>query len=356
MGCALSSNNDVEGATRLKDIYQARKQDAKNTENLVKLVLLGAGDSGKSTIVKQMKILYQKGYSNDEKKTYRENVFATVIESMMAIVKAMSNLKIEFENPDRQSDVKIVQIASRSIDNYEMTREISEAVQRLWADAGVRECFDHAGKFQLNNSAEYYFDELTRLSETNYIPTIQDVLCSRVKTTGIIESDFSFKNLQFRLIDTGGARSERKKWRFCLEDVTAIIFCVALSEYDLTLAEDDETNRMQDSLKLFDSLCNNAYFRNTLLILFLNKTDLFRKKIKKIPITICFPDYNGESTFDQAATFIQVKFESLNRQQEKVIYTHFICAIDTSNVRFVFNAVSDVIRSKMIGDLKVMPS
>ena len=44
----------------------------------------------------------------------------------------------------------------------------------------------------------------------------------------------------YRLCDIGGQRSERKKWIHCFEGVTAIIFLVALSEYDLCLAEDQE--------------------------------------------------------------------------------------------------------------------
>ncbi len=55
-------------------------------------------------------------------------------------------------------------------------------------------------------------------------------------------------------------RSERKKWIHCFEGVTAIIFCVALSGYDLVLAEDEEMNRMMESMKLFDSICNNKWF------------------------------------------------------------------------------------------------
>jgi hypothetical protein len=45
----------------------------------------------------------------------------------------------------------------------------------------------------------------------------------------------------FRLFDVGGQRSERKKWIHCFEDVTAIIFCVAMSEYDQVLHEDETT-------------------------------------------------------------------------------------------------------------------
>lgn len=59
--------------------------------------------------------------------------------------------------------------------------------------------------------------------------------------------------------------------------MTAIIFCVALSDYDLVLAEDEEMNRMHESMKLFDSICNNKWFTDTSIILFLNKKDLLRK-------------------------------------------------------------------------------
>ncbi|KAJ8872656.1 hypothetical protein PR048_026265 [Dryococelus australis] len=53
-------------------------------------------------------------------------------------------------------------------------------------------------------------------------------------------------------------------------------------------------NRMQESLKLFDSICNNKWFTDTSIILFLNKKDLFEEKIKKSPLTICFPEYAGK--------------------------------------------------------------
>lgn len=59
------------------------------------------------------------------------------------------------------------------------------------------------------------------------------------------------------------------------------------------LAEDEEMNRMIESMKLFDSICNNKWFVETSIILFLNKKDLFEDKISKSPLTICFPEYQG---------------------------------------------------------------
>ncbi|CBY13077.1 unnamed protein product [Oikopleura dioica] len=206
-------------------------------------------------------------------------------------------------------------------------------------------------EYQLNDSAQYYLDSIQRLCAPDYIPSEQDVLRSRVKTTGIVETHFEFKDLHFKMFDVGGQRSERKKWIHCFEGVTAIIFCVALSAYDLVLAEDEEMNRMHESMKLFDSICNNKWFTDTSIILFLNKKDLFEKKISKSPLTICFPDYTGQDTYEQAAAYIQMQFEDLNKRKEsKEIYTHFTCATDTNNIQFVFDAVTDVIIKNNLKD------
>lgn len=88
-------------------------------------------------------------------------------------------------------------------------------------------------------NAPSYFDSIERIGETNYVPTDQDVLRSRVKTTGITETTFAIGDLTYRMFDVGGQRSERKKWIHCFESVTAIIFLVAISEYDQVLIEDE---------------------------------------------------------------------------------------------------------------------
>jgi len=117
----------------------------------------------------------------------------------------------------------------------------------------------------------------------------------------------------------------------------------------MVLVEDDEMNRMVESMKLFDSICNNKWFVITSIILFLNKKDLFAEKIRRSPLTICFPDYQGSNTYEEAATYIQFQFESLNKRKDgpqagqKEIYSHFTCATDTNNIRFVFDAVTDII-------------
>lgn len=232
-----------------------------------------------------------------------------------------------------------------------LTPELGQVMRRLWKDSGVQRCFQRSREYQLNDSAEYFLNSLERISQTNYRPTPQDVLRTRVKTTGIVETHFNLKGLNFKLVDIGGQRSERKKWIHCFEGVTAIIFLVALSEYDLSLAEDQEMNRMMESMRLFDSICNNRWFKETSMILFLNKKDLFEAKIRTSPLSVCFPEYRGKNTYDEASAFIRKRFEGLNQRPEaKEIYTHFTCATDTSNVQFVFESVSDIIIKNNLKD------
>ncbi|KAF3689954.1 Guanine nucleotide-binding protein G(i) subunit alpha-2 [Channa argus] len=351
MGCTVSAE-DKAAAERSKMIDKNLREDGEKAAREVKLLLLGAGESGKSTIVKQMKIIHEDGYSEDECKQYRAVVYSNTIQSIMAIVKAMASLKIDYSNPARVDDAQqLFSLSAAAEEQGILPDDLANVIRRLWADSGIQSCFTRSREYQLNDSAAYYLNDLERIAKADYIPSQQDVLRTRVKTTGIVETHFTFKELHFKMFDVGGQRSERKKWIHCFEGVTAIIFCVALSAYDLVLAEDEEMNRMHESMKLFDSICNNKWFTETSIILFLNKKDLFEEKITRSPLTICFPEYTGANKFDEAASYIQTKFEDLNKKKDtKEIYTHFTCATDTKNVQFVFDAVTDVIIKNNLKD------
>lgn len=92
--------------------------------------------------------------------------------------------------------------------------------------------------FSLYSHPVSLFENVGRFSDPNYEPSTQDVLRARSRTTGIDEAEFHFNDIDFRLIDVGGQRSERRKWIRCFDCVTAVIFCISMSEYDQYLRED----------------------------------------------------------------------------------------------------------------------
>lgn len=100
---------------------------------------------------------------------------------------------------------------------------------------------------------------------------------------------------------------------------------------------------MQEALTLFDSICNSRWFVKTSIILFLNKIDIFKEKLPKRALSETFPDFNGPETYEAAGDYILNRFVSLNQSDSKQIYTHFTCATDTQQIRFVMAAVNDII-------------
>ena len=146
------------------------------------------------------------------------------------------------------------------------------------------------------------------------------------------------------MYDVGGQRNERKKWIHCFDNVTAVIFVAAVSEYDQVLYEDNTQNRMEEALNLFEEICNSRWFTETSMILFLNKCDLFDKKFYDVPMSDFFPDYTGGVDITKGYEYILNKFLGKNQSPDsKKIYHHITCATNTDNVRAVFNACKDII-------------
>jgi guanine nucleotide-binding protein G(i) subunit alpha len=159
-----------------------------------------------------------------------------------AILEAMPQLDITL-SPQNDARRAVILALPIQIEGEVLPRDVADAIRGLWRDGGVNEAVRRSREFQLNDSAVYYFSAIDRMSAPGYLPTDQDILRSRVKTTGITETTFKVGELTYKLFDVGGQRSERKKWIHCFENVTALVFLVSLSEYDQMLYEDESVVR-----------------------------------------------------------------------------------------------------------------
>ncbi|NXJ33331.1 GNA11 protein, partial [Ciconia maguari] len=317
---------------------------------------VGTGESGKSTFIKQMRIIHGSGYSEEDKKGFTKLVYQNIFTAMQSMIRAMETLKILYKYEQNKNFLPACDWYPLLLANAVLIREVDvekvmtfeqpyvSAIKTLWNDPGIQECYDRRREYQLSDSAKYYLSDVDRIATPGYLPTQQDVLRVRVPTTGIIEYPFDLENIIFRMVDVGGQRSERRKWIHCFENVTSIMFLVALSEYDQVLVESDNENRMEESKALFRTIITYPWFQNSSVILFLNKKDLLEDKILYSHLVDYFPEFDGPQRDAQAAReFILKMFVDLNPDSDKIIYSHFTCATDTENIRFVFAAVKDTI-------------
>jgi len=279
--------------------------------------------------------------------SYMQIIYRNILSAMHTLVKQSEILPEEL-GCRPVSDVKASMEYFKAmkpphLSEGKVDAESAEHIKKLWADAGIKRTFENRARFQVPDSANYFFDHIERIAREDYSPSYEDILRCRSRTTGIVETEFQIKNDYFKIMDVGGQRSERKKWIHCFEDVTAVIFVAAINEYDQTLYEDNSTNRILEATELFEKTCNSKWFGNANIILFLNKRDLFLEKIKKVDLVCCFPEYKGGLDYDAAADFLMAKFRSMNKQPKVKIYAHITCATDTDNVKFTFNSVKKIV-------------
>ena len=222
-------------------------------------------------------------------------------------------------------------------------------VQALYASPPLQSLIKRRNEFDLADHADYFINELPRICKDGFLPEIEDILRVRVKTVGIVEKDFQMgSNFQFKMVDVGGQRNERRKWIHAFSNVTIVLFIMALSEYDQMLAESDHENRMKESIDLFRDICENKHFRNKSIVLFLNKKDLFEQKLKETPLSSFFKDYNGDNSFNDATKYVTKYFESLNKNSKRKIYSHVTCATDTSAMKLIFDTVRGTILQELL--------
>ncbi|MEE6497736.1 hypothetical protein FKM82_002828 [Ascaphus truei] len=226
------------------------------------------------------------------------------------------------------------------------------ALRALWQDSGIKEAFSRRSEFQLGESVKYFLDNLDRIGELNYSPSNQDILLARKATKGIVEHDFIIKKIPFKMVDVGGQRSQRQKWFQCFDGITSILFMVSSSEYDLVLMEDRRTNRLLESMNIFETIVNNKLFSSVSIILFLNKMDLLVEKVRTVSIKKYFSDFKGDPhNLDDVQRFLVQCFDRKRRNRSKPLFHHFTTAIDTENIRFVFHAVKDTILQENLKDI-----
>lgn len=341
MGVCVSQEVTPECKHSRKLDKQAAREE-KEKMSVLNFLFLGAGESGKSTLFKQLNHIWGQGYSDEDRAKFLTVLFNNTVNSMKTLID---------ECQKRGGDCTIPMDLSKEVDlvlalpaDSTVTPDIADAISRLWKCEGVQHVYSLRSHFQLPDAAEYYFNRAPEYAQDGFIPTYDDVLRIRVRTTGIAETSFKIEDNTFKVFDVGGQRNERRKWVHCFEDVTAVIFVASLSEYDQMLYEDETVPRMTEALNLFGEIANSRWFKNTAMLLFLNKSDLFREKIQHTPISCYFDDYAGDPhSFSMSSRHIQTHFEARNRQNTREIYTHVTCATDEKNVEKVFTAAKDIV-------------
>ncbi|KZV92997.1 G-alpha-domain-containing protein [Exidia glandulosa HHB12029] len=241
----------------------------------------------------------------------------------------------------------------------DIINELRQDMATLWTDPDVRELLRRQ-KIRVEETSGFFLNDLERVTARNYFPTSDDVLRARLKTEGVSEYVFQMEMPQarehaaeWRIIDVGGARSQRAAWMPFFDDASAIIFLAPISAFDQVLAEDRSVNRLEDSVTLWKQICGNKLLQRLELILFLNKMDILDSKLQSGVRLAKYVRSFGERPNDveNAAKYLRSKFHAIHREyssRPRKFYCFATSVTDVVQTSGILAAVRDIITRQIL--------
>ncbi|KAF8916600.1 heterotrimeric G protein alpha subunit [Mucidula mucida] len=253
----------------------------------------------------------------------------------------------------------------RSMDSVTMTLAgLQNEMKALWTDRTVQTALERR-KMRLPDSAGFFLNELDRIATRDYAVTDDDIVRARLRTVGIQEYQIRFKTgpidaprvdgaWEWRIYDVGGCRTTRAAWLPFFENTHAIIFLCPVSCFDERLEEDGSVNRLEDSTILWQSICSSKLLAKTQLILFMNKCDLLKRKLKRgVKVKKYLPSY-GDRPNDvmNVVKYLREKFKDMQRKLspiERHAYIYPTTVTDTQATAKTLESVRDgVLRENLV--------
>lgn len=370
--CNKPAHRDPELAEENKKIDHALRKEHQQTKQTAKLLILGSGGGGKSTFLSQIRILYGQGLDEFSLDTVTANLRDNLVDLGIGLLRGLSKDGVVATGEE-------VLFGPNKLHSWDLPNSFTELLSSLHAcyssiqetldeghkvsdfkafvtrfDALVTDTFftstltDQLELLRIGDSSRYLLSNYKRICAEDFKPTRDDLLRMRVRTTGVQDYTFKFRGTALQLTDVGGQRSERSKWIHCFTEVSCLLFFVSLAEYDLVLEEDGATNRMLESLTLFEEVTNSRWFASTPVALFLNKRDIFEKKMQLKPLNKFFSEFPPGGTVEQGQDFILQKFKD-SMGNPKMLTSFFTVATDTDLIDQVFSTVAFAVLAAALG-------
>ncbi|KAK7911474.1 guanine nucleotide-binding protein alpha subunit [Apiospora marii] len=243
-----------------------------------RVLILGTSESGKSTLHKSM-VLDREGFSDKFRESFAETIWDNFIDGTRKVIQCMRQLKIPFDDRNLESQANSV-----------IKRKAAWLVEALWNDSGFQRAYAKRHKYHLNEGYAYFVRHAERIMSSDYMPSDQDIINTRIKTVGLQESKFEYEGITYIVHDVGGAQVERRKWGIVFPNTDTLVYTVDVTSYARVSWEDENINRMQDQLTIFGGLINSPLLKESDFILVFTKVDLLREWFRMAPAKRYFRD------------------------------------------------------------------
>ncbi len=150
-------NNFQSGKSLVKSIHTQIKDELAQPQRRINVLLLGTSGTGKSTLLKQVKIIFNRGYTNDEKQSFKPLIVRNLVESLLRIVRLMNSQEIAFETDENEMNAKM--LMEIELDDYDdksimgLNKQLSKMMRSLWNDNKLKIFHSYSFECQQQDTA-----------------------------------------------------------------------------------------------------------------------------------------------------------------------------------------------------------
>lgn len=362
MGCSPSSNRiaAIDNAAFSPD-YANKIQDTKNVkknkkEQFAKILLLGVGGVGKSTVFKQAKLLYTNGFDSSELDRAHQLIVMQMIRTLTNVL--WNGSKVNFLNLDDDlksymHQLEIIPATTNTKDEsfMKLCRScIIPAWDRPDVKAANTKLRDRKESTLLDHDEDwgnFFLDRAREILETSFSPSSEDMLKLRRETFSPQEVTFKFGDYNIKIVDVGGQQKHRDQWISEMEGVSAVIYMSSLADFDQNVPMDEagvsqNKNALQHSFEIFEkAILKEPKFEGVPIVVLLNKSDILKEKIKKSSFKCYYPecDEDEQHSYEFATTCIKLDYE--NSVHSPSVATYCTNATDSELIAQIFIRIFD---------------
>lgn len=117
------------------------------------MIPAGTGEAGKSTFIKQMRIIHGQGYSEGDRKKFTVLIYRNMYTASQILIEAMETLQIPYETDEAKTRAPVL-LNTTADSAVSITEEDQQAIRSLWADGGVKKCYQRRREYQITDSAK----------------------------------------------------------------------------------------------------------------------------------------------------------------------------------------------------------
>ena len=178
MGCCTSDEESSQDRAVNKELTGGMKEDSL----IKKLLFLGSGGSGKSTLFKQLRSIHGKGFLSKDRIGFCDHIYSQIIgqmKTMLEFYELLQDEQPELQLADLSADGKQ---AAEYMDyirgDRDVNDEVADNVEVLWKEPVICEIWDNRAKLKIDfaDSTAYFFDEVRRIADREYVPS--DTVCT----------------------------------------------------------------------------------------------------------------------------------------------------------------------------------